>query len=181
MRASPSDASRRAPRRKHRPGCVPSPQWRRTQLGRRWSGYESVAARWLSPGTFARPRVCRSRRSPSVLAARLARSRPTSTIPPARRRGRSRPATRGCTAAAAPSPSRATARGTGTRTARPATPADRGALDAPACARRDAVMALPLRPPALVLRLVADPRPATRGPGARATGQRRMAGRERRY
>ncbi len=99
----------------------------------------AVRSRWRA--TSARPRACRTRRSPIVSAARRRRSRRTSTIRPERRRGRSRLATRGCAAAAAPTPSRATARATRTRTARPAIPVRSAALDARASARRDAGLA----------------------------------------
>ena len=64
-----------------------------------------------------------SGRSPTVSGARRRRSRRTSTIRRGRRRGRSRPAIRGCAVAAARTPSRATAKATPMRTARPATPA----------------------------------------------------------
>ena len=67
---------------------------------------------------FERRRVCRSRRSPVCSGARRRRSRRTSTTRPVRRHGRSRPATRGCAAAAAPTRRRATARATPTRIAR---------------------------------------------------------------
>ena len=65
-------------------------------------GFASVAGRSPWRATTARSRASRSGRSPIASVARRRRSRRTSTTRPARRRGRSRPATRACAAAAAP-------------------------------------------------------------------------------
>jgi hypothetical protein len=119
------DRGRAAPRREHRP-AVPSRGWRRTPMRQRQIEWLSVAVALRSRATTARRRACRLRRSPIAWVALRRRSRPTSTTPPARRPGRSRPATRGCAAAAGRTRSRGTGRATPTRTARPATPARSG-------------------------------------------------------
>ena len=79
----------------------------------RRAAYDRVsdaAARSLWPGASARPRVSRTGRSLTASVARRRRSRPTSTTPLGRRRGRSTRGTSACAAAAARTPSRATAR-----------------------------------------------------------------------
>ena len=116
----------------------------------------SAAAPWRSLATSARPRGSRSCRSPIGWAARRRRSRRTSTTRPGRRRGRSRPATKGCAAAAAPTRSPATARAMRTRTARRATRA-RSSGGGPASAwSRPCATGAAVRQAAVLVRLVAD-------------------------
>lgn len=82
-------------------------------------------------------RACRSRRSPLAFVACRRRSRRASMTRQVRRPGRSRPASSGCAAAAAPTPSRATARATPTHTASAAIPArSSGAGLASGCSMR---------------------------------------------
>jgi hypothetical protein len=80
-----------------------------------WSSV-AVPSRWR--GTSARPRACRTPRSPVGSVARRRRSRRTSTIRRGRRLELSRLATRGCAATVVPTPGRGTARATRRRTAR---------------------------------------------------------------
>ena len=166
---------RSAPRRERHPAAVPSRAWRRPPM-RQWQiEWLSVAvlSRWLA--TIERPRASRSRRSPIAWAARRRRSRRTSTTRRARRHGRSRPATRGV-----PRLRRVHAaaqrQGRRLRVLQGVPPGrDRAPLDARARARRDARVARPLRPAAVVLRLVAHARAPAWRRAARATERRRLA------
>jgi hypothetical protein len=73
------DRGRVAPRREHHPAAVPSRGWRRTPM-RLWRiEWLSVAALSRSLATIARPRACRSCRSPIGWGAHRRRSRRTST------------------------------------------------------------------------------------------------------
>jgi hypothetical protein len=76
-----------------------------------------------SPRSIADSAMPSARRPASALSFEAGSGGPTSTTPPARRPGRSKPATRAFAVAAAPTRSRATARATPTRTAGRATPA----------------------------------------------------------
>jgi hypothetical protein len=104
--------------------------WPSARLRDRMTGWWSGDARSRWHGTSARPRACRLLRSPSGSAGPRRRSRRTSMTQPARRHGRSRPATSACAGAAVPKRRRATVRATPTPIARRATPA-RSRADGP--------------------------------------------------
>src|SRR4051794_26744873 len=101
---------------------VPRARWHEQSLGR-WIVSPSVAARPRSRATTATARSSRSARSRAAWAGPRRRSRPTSTIPPARRPAQSRRATAARAAPAERPPAHATASTTPTPTATAADPA----------------------------------------------------------
>ena len=124
--------------------------------------------------TTASSRGSRSGRSRIAWVARRRRSRPTSTTPPATRRGPSRRATSACAAAVARTRSRATARATRTRTASAAIRA-RSSVAGPAKQRprSDARVARALwTAPHPHTDWSQDARRSARQPGARAAAKR---------
>ena len=91
--------------------AIPGRRWDPKSPRRGTTGWLSAAGRLRWRDTFASPRGCRPRRSPSVWVARWQRSRRTSTIPPARTHERSSPGTSACAPGCAPTLSRAGAGG----------------------------------------------------------------------